>query len=71
MTLLELINIVGPDNIRIQKLDDCVTVASARTKPERGVTLTFFTREITVSEVAQGTGKYGLVVWIPRELMPP
>ncbi len=65
MLLSELLEGVGSDNVSFQKLDECVSTLSTKTK--RGTVetkITFITDEpLTIG----GTESLGLVVWINRD----
>lgn len=66
--LVELLSCVGNDNIEFQKLGDCLTNVKEK-KRDKCTELSFLTQEITPTEVAMGTGKIGLVIWVDRDVM--
>lgn len=68
MGLVELLSCVGNDNIEFQRLGDCLTSIKEK-KRDKCTELSFVTQAITPTEVAMGSGKIGLVVWVDREIM--
>lgn len=72
MTLVELINHVGLENITLQPLErDLQSVNMS--KKQNCALVTFGTKAITTTDIAVGNPKrkYGLVMWIPKHLLPP
>ena len=68
MGLVELLSCVGNDNLEFQKLGDCLTSVKEK-KRDKCTELSFVTQAITPTEVAIGTGKIGLVVWVDQDVM--
>lgn len=65
MTITELINAVGLENVGIQHLDECIVGASAR---KSGTEVCFITNSMSVGDVATGEGeRQALIVWLPRK----
>jgi hypothetical protein len=63
MTIVELLAEVGADNIKYQKLDECLIRAHSA---KRGVDITFGTSETGVAELMAGDGPFGFILWIDR-----
>lgn len=63
MTLPELLEKVGADNINFQLLNQAMTNISTKRAVSK---ITFETDAITTNHVAVGTGPVGLVVWCDR-----
>lgn len=68
MGLIELLSCVGNDNLEFQKLHDCLTSVKEK-KRDKCTELSFLTQAITPNDVAMGTGKIGLVVWVDQDVM--
>lgn len=66
--LVELLACVGNDNIEFQKLHDCLTSVKEK-KRDKCTELSFLTQAITPNDVAMGSGKIGLVVWVDQDVM--
>lgn len=70
MSIIELIQAVGLENIRVQYLDQ-TTEAMDYSKKKGGTTVRFITTEITVDDLLSGKPKKcGMVIWFDRELYP-
>ena len=70
MTILELLTIVGSDNITFQTLDTDIVEANLKSK---GATITFATDPKLVKEMALSNKPpptVGYVLWMPRDLLP-
>lgn len=68
-SIVDLLNHVGVENVRVQFLADCAIDASASSK--QGVTrVTFMTENMTVSDLIRPGENVGMVVWVPRNLVP-
>ena len=69
MKLSDLIAHVGDGHIQLQNLLDS---AQGVQQMKNGDTkISFFTNQITATEVATGTTKkLGLVIWLPRDRLP-
>lgn len=65
MTLIELIEKAGQDNINVQAINNAYTKSK---NLKGGVTeVTFTTQEINTTELMQNKGKVGLIMWIERD----
>ncbi len=70
MSIIELLEQIGVDNITFQILDTDFTNAEIKGKK---ATITFATNPKIVQEMALSNApptQYGLIVWVPRELLP-
>jgi hypothetical protein len=68
--LSDIILAVGDENIVLQNLLESADTISQTKRGETRVS--FFTDQITATEVATGaTKKLGLVIWLPRDRIPP
>jgi hypothetical protein len=70
MSIIELLQQVGVENVDVQPLNECVTNAVAK---KDGVHLiTFPTHKLTCRDVMlpDQSQMVGLVVWIPRDKIP-
>lgn len=66
LKLSELIAVVGDDNIKLQNLLE--SLDSATTTKKNGTKLSFFTDQITPTEIMRGTQTVvGLVIWLPKD----
>jgi hypothetical protein len=63
MTLPELLERVGVDNINFQLLNASMTNITATKRDSK---ITFLTDALTPNNVATGTGPVGLIVWCDR-----
>lgn len=61
MGIIELLQKIGEDNVRLQPLDQCVTDM----KMSRGINKYTFESEVSFS--LDGPQKMGLVVWLDRD----
>lgn len=71
MTIIELLEHVGVDDIMVQMLKSNCTGAKVRKSGE--VEVSFMTAETSVAEVCGLTNppkKVGLVVWLPYDKLP-
>lgn len=71
MSLLELINHVGQENISVQNLLMAVTASNTNKKGE--TKLTFITKEITTNDLVfegEKARKIGLILWMPTDKLP-
>lgn len=66
MTIVELLDAVGADNITFQHLNECLLGAK---KVKRGVDITFGTTAVTAESLCGITEPthYGYIVWVPME----
>jgi hypothetical protein len=65
LSIVDLINGVGVDNVRVQFLDQAITNINTNKKGESNVT--FGTKEITATEIAVGQSRQmALILWMPR-----
>lgn len=70
MTIIELLEKVGPENISVQYVDQSMEKADY-SKKKGGVSLTVLTTEITVGDLLEGKfKKCGMILWFDRELYP-
>lgn len=72
MSIVELINHVGAENIQVQFLGECFKSADY-VKKEKAVKISFMTRAIGVGDLLTGNfgGKIGIILWLPENKMPP
>lgn len=63
-TINELFDKIGADNIGFQLLNESMTGANAS---PRGTTITFGTQAVSAYDLANNTGRVGLVVWVDRD----
>lgn len=68
MSIIELLNKVGIENVKVQPLNTSLT--NSRETKHKDTELTFATNQLSTTDVAMGTGPIGLVLWIPRDKMP-
>ncbi len=64
MSIIELLEKVGPENVRVQYLHECALRAQ---KTKLGCQVTFATSEITPNDLLSAPSKIGIIVWIPKE----
>jgi hypothetical protein len=71
MTLIELINHVGLENILVQPLEEGLHSVT-QNKLQQHSLVTFGTRAITPSDIITDNPnrKVGFVLWIPKEKLP-
>jgi hypothetical protein len=70
MKLSEIIAAVGDEHIQLQNLLD--STASIQMMKNGDTKISFFTGQITATEVMNGTAKkLGLVIWLPWDRLPP
>lgn len=68
MSLIELLQHVGLENVRFQPLASCMTAANTN---KLGITkVTFETKEISTTDAVLETGKAGFIIWIPKDKLP-
>lgn len=70
LSLLDLINHVGQEHIRVQPLNSCITNATriAKTGDSK---ITFVTNEISPGDLLfGGRNRIGLILWIEKERLP-
>lgn len=69
MRLSELIAVVGDEHIQMQNLLE--SMDEIRQMKNGDTKISFFTNQITATEVAQHAAKkVGLVIWLPRDRIP-
>lgn len=69
MTIIELIETIGVDNIFVQPLNECVT--NITLKKNGDSTVTFLTNKLKPIDLVSRTSQYtGLVLWVPSEKIP-
>lgn len=66
ISMTDLLNAIGDDNIGFQTLDQSVRDLDWSAK--RGTTIVSFETETTIS-VDTGLDKYGMVIWLDRDLV--
>jgi len=66
MGIVELLNSVGEDNIRLQFVNSSFISAKDK-KRTQDTEITFATAETNTNELVGGTGKVGIVVWVDRD----
>ncbi len=70
MKLSEIILAVGDEHIQLQNLLD--STADIRMMKNGDTKISFFTNQITATEVATASAKkLGLVIWLPWDRLPP
>jgi hypothetical protein len=63
-TILDLLAEVGVDNIEYQTLNTSLVNAKQRGKDTE---LSFLTNQITTTDVAIGSGKKGIIIWVESD----
>ena len=70
MDIEKLLVSLGKKGVVVQGLMSSLTGATNRKKP-KATELSFLTDQVTVSEIVRhDMPKIGIVIWIPRELLP-
>lgn len=65
MTIIELIERVGLENVKVQFLDESITGATATKRYTR---VTFMTNEMSPGDLMQEKPRMlGIVLWLPRD----
>lgn len=64
--LVEVLTIIGDENISHQQLGGCITSVKDK-KRDKCTEISFVTDAITTTEIARRTGKVGIVIWIDRD----
>jgi hypothetical protein len=72
MSIIELLNQVGLENVKVQFLSECMTRADWRNK-KKATEIAFMTSEVTVGNLLRGTlgEKIGVIIWIPKDKLTP
>lgn len=66
MTITELVERIGPENIRVQNVHECME-GMDYSKKKGGVTMKLLTTEITSDEMLTGEyRKVGLILWFDK-----
>ena len=65
MGLLELIKLIGEDNIKVQAVNRSVVNVKDK-KRTNDTEVTIATSEVNTNDIATNSGKVGLIVWISR-----
>lgn len=66
LKLSELVASVGDENIKLQNLLDSLDAAT--TTKKNGTKISFFTDQITPTEIMRGSETVvGLVIWLPKD----
>ena len=65
MNIVEMFQVIGPENTLLQRLDESLTNCQRRKSGD--CLVTFATNQINPNNVVSDTGKVGLVIWIERE----
>lgn len=65
--ITDLLHAIGADNITFQVLENSMDGATVKKKGPTSIT--FLTDAVTPTDVVNGTGPRGLVLWVDRELM--
>lgn len=69
MSIIELIEKVGMENITVQFLSD--SIVGTVTTNKKGITkFSVATKEISCGDIAMNKGKVGMIVWLPRDKIP-
>ncbi len=63
--LSELIKKIGNENMSFQMLHNCMTNIRQAKKHS---TISFQTEMLTATDVAKGTGKVGLIIWVDTDI---
>lgn len=66
MGIIELLEGVGEDNLMLQLVNTSFITAKDK-KYTQDTEITFATSQTNVTELCNGTGKVGVVVWMKRE----
>jgi hypothetical protein len=68
MSIIELLNKVGLENVKVQFLNECMTRADWRNK-KKATEIAFMTQEVTVGDLLRGTTgeKVGIIIWVPKD----
>jgi hypothetical protein len=70
MSIIELLEKVGPENIRVQYVDQCFESAEY-SKKKGGVSMKILTKEVSVDDLLAGSfKKCGMIIWFDRDLYP-
>lgn len=64
MSIAELINAIGVENIQVQFLYECMTNVQST---KHGSKVTFATTALSPGTVASNSGPVGVVLWVPRD----
>lgn len=70
MTLIQIIEKVGPENVIVQPLNSCITGAHSR---KQGMTeIRFLTEQFTPNDLLKASqgeepAKVGVIVWLPAD----
>ncbi len=66
MSLVKLINEIGADNIEYQTLHSSLVNAKQK---GRDAELSFLTNQISTTDVALGTGKKAIIIWVDSDVL--
>lgn len=66
--IVELLTCVGNENIEFQKLNSCITSVKEK-KRDKCTELSFLTQAITPTDIAMGSAKVGLVIWVDQSVI--
>ena len=66
MSLVKLLEEVGDDNIEYQTLHSSLTNAKQKKKDTE---VSFLTNQITATDVALGTGKKAIIIWVDSDVL--
>lgn len=66
MSIHELLAVIPADEITVQRLDEGDVDASISKRDTR---ISFYTNQITPTQIMNGTGKVCLMLWIPRDVL--
>jgi len=69
MTLSELIQKVGEENIGVQYVAQCMTSISFNEKLQSSK-VTIETDKITPNDIVLNEGNVGLILWVPKDKWP-
>lgn len=63
--LIELIKLIGEDNVKVQGVNNSIVKIQDK-KRTNDTEVTIATNEINANDIAVGSGRVGLIVWISR-----
>lgn len=70
MSIIELLQQTGLENIKVQFLDDCVCGNVSTSQNTKFTTISFKTDQTTPIDFVSGRGNCGIIIWVPRDKLP-
>lgn len=64
-TIIDLIDYAGIDDVTVQFIDTSIVKANDK-KRTKDCELTFATGEVSANDIANESGRFGVVVWVDR-----